>query len=383
MTVTDSILITRNATLAELHTLLEAQHAAKLDVVVPARDLHVVGGNVLVTGAGEPILTPDGVSPGQVALRPTSHADANLAAKLDIPVKYLRRLRERHVGLFDANVNTLLGEDPDYRFLVRGLVDGAAGDGIGRAFLSSSYQLTDNLDVLITVLEGIRAAGVQVQITQCDLSETRMYVIVKCDAIAAYAPSLLANYTSPFSGARGAENPLVHAGFVISNSETGHGRTTITPRLEVEICTNGVTITKDALAKTHLGAKMADGVIRWGADTRRAELDLITKQARDAVTTFLDVDYVTAKLAEIERDAGVPITNPAATLEHVGQELRFSAGQRQSVLSHFIDGGDRSSGGVLHAVTSAAQLVEDADTAHEMESCGLRAMTLAAAHASR
>ncbi len=318
-----------------------------------------------------------------MSLRPTSHADANLAAKLDIPIKYLRRLRERHIELYDHSVNTLLGEDPDYRFLVRALVDGATDHGVGRAFLSSSYRVTDNLDVLVTVLAGIRDAGVAVEITRCDLSETRMYVIVSCPAIAAYAPSLLANYTSPFSGARGADNPLVHAGFVISNSETGHGRTSITPRLTVEICDNGAVITQDALAATHLGAKMTDGVIRWGADTRAAELSLIAKQTRDAVTTFLDIDYVHAKLAEIERDAGVIITNPTATLEHVGQQLRFNADQRQTILSHFIDGGDRSSGGVLHAVTSAAQLLTDPDAAHEMERSGLRAMTLAAAHASR
>jgi hypothetical protein len=115
---------------------------------------------------------------------------------------------------------------------------------------------------VVTVLQGIRDAGVDVQITQCDLTETRMYVVVKCDAIGAYAPELLANYTSPFSGNRGADNPLVHAGFVISNSETGHGRSTITPRLTVKICTNGLTITKDALSATHLGARMADGVMR-------------------------------------------------------------------------------------------------------------------------
>jgi hypothetical protein len=139
-----------------------------------------------------------------------------------------------------ADLHTLLTEDPDYRFFVRALVDPGTEHGIGRAFLSSSYRVTDNLDVLITVLEGIRAAGVPVQITRCDLHETRMYVVVKCDAISAYAPSLLANYTSPFSGARGCENPVVHAGFVISNSETGAGRTAITPRLTVQICDNGL-----------------------------------------------------------------------------------------------------------------------------------------------
>jgi hypothetical protein len=58
----------------------------------------------------------------------------------------------------------------------------------------------------------------------------------------------------------------------------------------------------------------------------------------------------------------VAITDPAATLEYVGQELRFSAAQRQTILSHFIDGADRTSGGV-HAVTSAAQLTQDPDVA--------------------
>jgi len=48
-------------------------------------------------------------------------------------------------------------------------------------------------------------------------------------------------------------------------------------------------------------------------------------------------------------------------------------------LEHFIRGGDLTAGGVMHAVTSAAQIQDDADTAHEMESSALRALDLAAA----
>jgi hypothetical protein len=48
-------------------------------------------------------------------------------------------------------------------------------------------------------------------------------------------------------------------------------------------------------------------------------------------------------------------------------------------LAHFIRGGDLTAGGVMHAVTSAAQLMPDADTAHEMEAAGMRALALAAA----
>jgi len=143
-----------------------------------------------------------------------------------------------------------------------------------------------------------------------------------------------------------------------------------------------MTITKDAMREVHLGGRLADGVVRWSADTQHTLLDLVVKQARDAVATFLDRGYVRAKLDEIARHAGVAITDPQATLEHVGKALRFTAEQQATILAHFIGGSDITSGGVLHAVTSAAQTLDDADAAHDLERCGLRAMALAAAHAA-
>ena len=50
-----------------------------------------------------------------------------------------------------------------------------------------------------------------------------------------------------------------------------------------------------------------------------------------------------------------------------------------AVFSHFIAGGDVTAGGVLHAVTSVAQTLPDADEAYDLEALGLRAMELAAA----
>jgi hypothetical protein len=37
---------------------------------------------------------------------------------------------------------------------------------------------------------------------------------------------------------------VVFSGFVISNSETGCGAFTLTPRLVVQVCRNGMTITR-------------------------------------------------------------------------------------------------------------------------------------------
>ncbi|MFW6192519.1 MAG: hypothetical protein ACOC83_03445, partial [Gemmatimonadota bacterium] len=121
------------------------------------------------------------------------------------------------------------------------------------------------------------------------------------------APDPLDGYRSPFSGETGADNPTVFAGFVIGNSETGGGAFTVTPRIVVQVCTNGMTVKRDALRSIHIGGRMDEGVIRWSDDTNRKTLDLVTAQTRDAVQTFLDVDYVRAKIAELREAAGKPV----------------------------------------------------------------------------
>lgn len=288
MTSPELIMGARHASLTDLVGVLRAQHAAKLDVVAPARDLRAVGGYLRVAGVGEARLTERGVDIPSVVLRPTALADSAVAGKLGIPVGYLRRLRTEHLGLYDANVNGWLDTAPaSRRFLIRALVDGEGG-GVLRGFLSDSFRIVDNLDVLMAALQGIREAGAQVEITEADLTESRMYVKVRSETVAAQAPQLLAGYTSPFTGARGAENPLVFAGFVISNSETGAGKFRIVPRLEVKVCDNGMILDKHALSAVHLGGRLPEGQIQWSADTQQAALDLVIKKARDAVAAFLD-----------------------------------------------------------------------------------------------
>lgn len=378
MTALESVLTSRNATLSDMVGLLRRQHDAKLDVVVPARDLRMTGGDLHIDGIGEPTITLDGVTPARGVFRPTQTCDGGIADKLSIPSQYLRRMRTEQLDLLDHNVNTWLADDPAKRYLIRTLRGQGDQPGIARAMLSEKYKITDNLDVLMAALEGIRRASARTEISRCDLTERRMYVKVRSPEVAAYAPRLLADYRSPFSGLRGADNPLVFAGFVISNSETGHGSFSIIPQVTIQVCDNGVTFTRDAMREVHLGGRLPEGVIRWSSDTHDAALDLIVKQARDAVTTFLTRDFVQAKIAEVEAEAGIPVRDVDATLEYVGKQLRFTAEQQATILNHFIDGADRTSGGVLHAVTSTAQTLDDADDAYEMERRGLQAMTLAA-----
>jgi hypothetical protein len=83
---------------------------------------------------------------------------------------------------------------------------------IARAVVSGAAPVVDNLDVLLAVLDGIRSAGAGVEVRRRDPTERRMYAQIASSAVPAHAKTLLRDYVSPFTGASGAENPLVLAG---------------------------------------------------------------------------------------------------------------------------------------------------------------------------
>lgn len=396
---------TRNAALDHLRDLLVEQHARKIDVVAPASKIRSVEGKIVLTGT-ESVLSEDGVTMADGTYRPTDVFDEGLADKLKIPLAYVRRIRNERPDLMDANVNgwlhgrkakTRIRPEPhdiadgpfevlrpaapgdDRSFLVRAFRGDDQSEGIARAFLSDRYSVMDNLDVLTAALDGVAQAGAPINIDGCDLTDRRMYVRIVSPEVKALAPVLLEKYRSPFSGQAGADNPTVFAGFVISNSETGDGAFSIVPRLLVQVCSNGVTITKDALRNVHLGSKMEDGVIRWSADTEQKNLALITARARDAVTTFLDTDYVTRAIREIEEKSGKRIKHPEEDVKTVTKRLAFDQATQDAVFSMFIEGGDLTAGGVMSAVTAAARATENPDKAHHMEAQALRALDFAAA----
>ncbi|MEZ0095524.1 DUF932 domain-containing protein [Streptacidiphilus sp. EB129] len=367
----------RNASLGELAALLQDEHHRKLDVVAPASTIRAEDGRLIIQGTAHK-LSPTGVTTRAGAFRPTGVCEAGIAEKLGIPVGYLRKVRTEAPELWDANVNGWL-DRTDRSFMMRTLLPGDQGEGIARAMLSTGYRIIDNLDILTAALDGVRRAGVDVRIDSCDLSDKRMYVRIIADQVRAYAPKLLRNYRSPFTGDRGADNPVVFAGFEISNSETGCGAFTITPRLVVQVCNNGMTITRDAERNVHLGGRHDDGVVKWSDETVERVLKVVTSKTADAVRTFLRESYVQEQLHRIESTAGTPITNPEETITTVSKALRFNEDTRAALFNHFIAGADVTAGGVLHAVTSVAQTLPDTDEAHDLEAQGLRAMELAAA----
>ena len=379
---------TRNADLPDLVDMLKAQSDVRYDVVVPASQIEMVGGDLIVKG-GAARMTDDGVTTADARLVPTPIFDEGVSNRFDIPLKYVRTLRGRVAGdieqapakiaptIYDENVNYWLAAS-NKRHLVRGFrTDNPDEPGIARALLSDRYRTIDNYDVLMATLAGVRAAGVEVNIDGADLSDRRMSVRLSCPEVSAYANEILGGYRSPFTGETGSDNPTVFAGLVVKNSETGSGAFTIVPRLVVQVCNNGLQMTKDAMRAIHLGGKLDDGIVRWSDDTQQHELSLVTSKTRDAVATFLDIDYMKAKIADLQELAGVEVARPADTIQRVSRKVGWSETEQDEILHHFIHGGQTTALGIAQAVTSFAQTVKSIDRQDELETTAILAAELA------
>jgi hypothetical protein len=228
-------------------------------------------------------------------------------------------------------------------------------------------------------MEGMTEAGLDAHVVRsADLTNDRMYIKIVVPEIAVHAPQLLDGYRSPYSGNRGADNPTVFAGMVISNSDTGGGALTIKPCMEIEICTNGMTITQDVQRDVHLGGKLkTDGVVRYGSDTEASNLRTIMLKTRDTVKTFLNEEYMTRAISNLTAKAGAPITDtPAKVIDVVTKRSAFSKSDADGILDAFMRGGQVTKGGVAQAITCYSQSLDDADRAYAMDSDALAAAGL-------
>jgi hypothetical protein len=378
----------------------------QLDAVVPAQAITSIGGVLHVAGLGvfgDTLETIDQPGPGRFI--PTAAMDGQIAESLGVPVKYLRRLRAERIDLYDINVNAWLqgrAGDPDglpeigpdgRSFLFRSFRDPEGGLGIGRALLSDHYKRLDNLDFLLGALRGVKDSGVSCLIKSCDLTENRMTVRFMCPEVQIVAQTLLENYRNPFTGTErgighyrpihdsGGTEPIMYAGFKISNSETGGGATVIVPEVTVKVCMNGLTITTDMMRSIHLGGRNEEGIVDWSARSERLALELVQSKTADAVATFVNYDYLAKVVERLEAKASKRLEDPGKVVEIVSKQLSFTEQEQAELLNLFVAGGQVTSGGILQAVSALAQVVPDADRASDLEGMAIQAMELAFAAA--
>jgi uncharacterized protein YoaH (UPF0181 family) len=350
------------------------------DIVGPAKALRILPSQDGGFRMDQPIITPSGVW-DEILVSLTRTAYRQAADRLSIPVKYLDQLvadEQGHLASYNFNRRAEhVGGTTLFRLL--NLPDGWRL----RAVLSDSYQAIDNLDLMAATASGMEAADVGLDLADvaADWTDDRFRLRIAVPQINLLVPELLADYRSPFA-APGTHLPVLWAGLEVSNSETGNGAVTLTPRAVVQICKNGLTRNADVVRAVHLGSRLDAGVVRWSHETRRKAVELIQSKVTDAVRQFCSVEYLELLAREMRAAKDHQVTNVSATFEKVRMDLGFSEAEIESALTCFMRGGDTSVLGVGQAVTAAAQLVDDGDRQSEMEHAFWQIVGRPAAYAS-
>lgn len=345
--------------LEELVATLDAQNLTKADYVLPTSKLRM-------TEAG--ILVAEGTK--RIQYEPNEVWHDGAAFMLNIPGGYYKRMQKDCPELMAASVNKWL----DLRKTGAGVMMRtfeSEDRAIARAMLSDRYNILDNYDVLFAALDAIRATGLNIQITEATVTDKRLYLCVTAPEIEVDAREVLKNYLKEKDAEVG--NGII-SGFIISNSEVGQGSFEIRPRAVVLKCKNGMISTDDRFRRVHLGGQLGEGQILWSEQTKQKNFELVISQTKDAINTFLSKDYLTGMIEKLHLASTQTLERPVDTVQNVCKELMVTEERRNSILKHFMSGGDHNASGVLHALTMEAQSM-DADDRFEMEAKAFNIIT--------
>ncbi len=147
--------------LVELAQELERQSQAKKDFVASTEVMEMTPGGQLILDNSSSDDTYD--------FSLTEVAHTQISQRLNIPLKYYKRMREDAPELLAQNVNTWFQHQPERR-MIRTLDDKA------RAFLSDRYRRLDNYELAEVVLPVLCELGDGVKIVSSELTEKRMYI---------------------------------------------------------------------------------------------------------------------------------------------------------------------------------------------------------------
>lgn len=300
----------------------------------------------------------------------TENAHRQLATRLNIPWKYYQRLLRDHLDLVIIQVNALFEREPETRML-RTL------DGQARAFLSDRYRRLDNKEVLEQVLPPIVKGDIASTMLSSNVGDNNMHlkVLFTDDSLAVdLGPTANPNRADAWGengnldldrehnviARRDRGRDVVRPGFILSNSETGHGSLNLRGFFFRSYCLNGCVWGKEdafAMKRTHIGGQLiADQDFQIFSDeTQRKEDQLIVAQVTEAIGTMADATRVQAmgdKLRALKN--GEQAVDKTGAIQELGRQVDLTEGETKSALENFLTDGDFSQWGAVNAVTKIA-----------------------------
>jgi hypothetical protein len=275
---------------------------------------------------------------GKKSVLITKPCHDQIAEKLEIPLKYYRKMEEEAPELLAQNVNIWLNRNGKDIFL-RGLGDYA------RAFLSGRYRVIDHLDVLYCALNELQAH--EAEIEDCFLSETEMNIKIKSERLRDFVRH---------------KDDLIFSGIFLRNSETGQRALRVEPRVFRVICSNGMIIEELVTREIHIGS---------GDETLDEIVYLsLRRSIRELFSRFGEIVQYLRESTEIK------VMNPQKVINNVVQEYRLSEAQKANILMAFGAEPEYDQYGIANAITLAAQKEDTWEKSVELERIGGRLITL-------
>jgi hypothetical protein len=238
----------------------------------------------------------------------SEHAMTQFCQKLDIPVRYFKRLPDE-MKMTVANFD--LQRLKRTSFFVRG-----KGEWV-RAFLSAGYVAYNNYEIGQTVAELL--GGVNILVKDFVLEETNMYLKIISEEI------------------RDRESGL-KAGIIIGNSEVGMGSVSVEPFVFRKPCTNDLIVSREKSfrhAHIHLTAYE------------------LTRRMAEAVSEGFRV--ASSVLDTFLKTREVKVVDPLEIIRKIAEERKFSQKITDEVVSSYLVEPEANWFGVINAFTNAAQ----------------------------
>jgi hypothetical protein len=238
----------------------------------------------------------------------SDHAMSQFCQKLDIPIRYFRRLPDE-MKILVANYD--LRRPKGTSFFVRG-----KGDWV-RAFLSADYVAYNNREIGETV-EALLAKG-NVSVKDFVLEETNMFLKIISEEIWDVESGL-------------------KAGILIGNSEVGMGSVSVEPFVFRKPCTNDLIVTKEKSfrhAHIHLTAHE------------------LTRRMAEAVSEGFRIASSVLEVFLKAREE--PIDDPLAAIRKIAEARQFSQKLTDELVSSYLVEPEANRFGLINAFTNAAQ----------------------------
>jgi len=235
-------------------------------------------------------------------------ATSQMCQKLDIPVRYYRRLPDQ-MKIVVANYD--LERFKGTSFLVRG-----KGNWI-RAFLSAEYVAYNNSEIAQTAESLLRNGALEVK--SFALEETHMFLKIISEDIVDRGAGL-------------------KAGIIIGNSEVGMGSVSVEPFVFRKPCTNDLIVSREKSfrhAHIHLTA--------YELTRRMAEA---LGEGFRVASSILDAFLKTRE---------VKVVDPLEVIRKIAEERKFSQKMTDEVVSSYLVEPESNWFGVINSFTNAAQ----------------------------